>query len=101
MGRRRRTDHLRGGSGGAQRVLQGHGQAYPLVPAEEPRHLHGVTFKLAAALVAAAFINENSTWMRRGSSSPLRPFWHRSVSRSRRTPRPALLRVPAATRRPL
>ena len=37
VGRRRRADDLRGGAGGAQRVLQGDGQAHPLVPAEEPR----------------------------------------------------------------
>ncbi len=43
LGRRRRADHLRGGAGGAQRVLQGDRQAHPLVPAEEPRHRHGVT----------------------------------------------------------
>ena len=37
VGRRRRADHLRGGAGGAQRLLQGDRQAHPLVPAEEPQ----------------------------------------------------------------
>ena len=36
VGRHRRADHLRRGSGGDERVLQGDGQAHPLVPAEEP-----------------------------------------------------------------
>ena len=45
VGRRRRADHLRGGAGGAERVLQGDGQAHPLVPAEEPRHRDGVSDK--------------------------------------------------------
>ena len=45
VGRRRRADHLRGGTGGDERVLQGDGQAHPLVPAEEPRHQHGVSLE--------------------------------------------------------
>ena len=48
LGRRRRADHLRGGTCGAQRVLQGDRQAHPFVPAEEPRHQHGLS-KLAKA----------------------------------------------------
>ena len=43
MGWHRRADHLRGGTGGDERVLQGDGQAHPLVPAEEPRHRDGVS----------------------------------------------------------
>ena len=43
VGRRRRADDLRGGTGGAQRLLQGDGQAHPLVPAEEPQDRHGVS----------------------------------------------------------
>ena len=42
LGRRRRADDLRGGAGGAQRVLRGDRQAHPHVPAEEPRHHDGV-----------------------------------------------------------
>ena len=42
LGRRRRADDLRGGAGGAQRVLRGDRQAHPHVPAEEPRHHAGV-----------------------------------------------------------
>ena len=34
LGRRRRADHLRGGSGGAQRAVRGDGQAHPLAAAE-------------------------------------------------------------------
>ena len=43
LGRRRRADHLRGGSRGAQCVLRRDGQTHPLVPVEEPQHLVRVT----------------------------------------------------------
>ncbi len=39
----RRADHLRGRAGGTQCLLQGNGQAHPLVPAEEPQHSDGLT----------------------------------------------------------
>ena len=45
LGRRRRADDLRGRAGGAQRVLQGDGQAHPLVPAEEPQYRDGITHR--------------------------------------------------------
>ena len=55
LGRRRRADDLRGGAGGAQRLLQGDGQAHPLVPAEEPQHRHdGVSGRPERRPLAAA-----------------------------------------------
>ena len=49
VGRHRRADHLRRGAGGAQCVLQGDGQAHPLVPAEEPQSANRLTPSGAAA----------------------------------------------------
>ncbi len=43
LGWHRRADHLRGGTRGDERVLQGDGPAHPLVPAEEPQYRHGLT----------------------------------------------------------
>ncbi len=43
LGRRRRADDLRGGARGDERLFQGNGPAYPLLPVEEPQHRHGLT----------------------------------------------------------
>ncbi len=62
LGRRRRADHLRGGTGGAERVSRGDRQAHPLVPAEEPRHRDGVrgfAFVLLLALSRSAFSSDD------------------------------------------
>ena len=43
LGRRWRADHLRGGPRCLERLFQGDGPTYPLVPAEEPQYQHGLT----------------------------------------------------------
>ena len=56
MGRRRRADHLRGGAGRAQRLLQGDRQAHPLDPAEEPQPADRVIAWSGGPEAAALFL---------------------------------------------
>ena len=95
VGRHRRTDDLRRRTGRDECVLQGDGQAHPLVPAEEPASQHGVTAKSGGGRKAAASIRETSTWTRRALSSPLRSLWHQPVRRTLRMLRLALPPAPA------
>ena len=54
LGRRRRTHHLRGGSGGAQRLFRGDRQTHPFGAAEGPEHHVRLTSRAAALKAAAA-----------------------------------------------
>src|SRR5882762_2054462 len=74
LGWRRRTHHLRGGSGGAQRLLRGDRQTHPLGAVEGPEHHVRLISRAAASQPPPALF-------RNGSMDVKRPDVTRSLTR--------------------